>query len=147
MAFGQYINKLAARGILAVQPRMGFATLDRMREGLAAVKAGPVGTIGTITVDAYTRVGQEERAERALRSGDPLNGFPITVHGTDEIMAMLAGLSDDTFPVQVRHGSADPRRIFAAAAEVGLHAIEGGPVSYNFPYSPHAPRGDGRHMA
>ena len=66
MAFGQYINNLAARGILAVQPRMGFAKLDRMRKGLAEVKAGPAGTIGTITVDAYTRVGQEERAERAL---------------------------------------------------------------------------------
>ena len=37
--------------------------------------------------------------------------------------------------MQVRHGSADPRRIVAALLGSGLHATEGGPVSYCLPYS------------
>ena len=48
---------------------------------------------------------------------------------------MLEGLREGSFPVQVRHGSAFPFPVFKASAEAGFDAIEGGPVSYNLPYS------------
>jgi methylaspartate mutase epsilon subunit len=40
----------------------------------------------------------------------------------------------EDFPVQVRHGSADPRAIVTALLAAGLNATEGGPVSYCLPY-------------
>jgi methylaspartate mutase epsilon subunit len=48
---------------------------------------------------------------------------------------MLAGLIGPGFPVQLRHGSPDPERIFAAMLAAGMDASEGGPVSYCLPYS------------
>lgn len=135
--FDTYMRRAAASGRLVVQPRMGFGRLDAMREGLAAVKgafdAAP--RIGTVTIDAYTRVGQVDLATEALRQGQDLNGFPILSHGTASTCEMLEGLRDRSFPVQVRHGSAFPLALFKAAAASGFDAIEGGPVSYNLPYS------------
>ena len=124
-----------AEGRLVVQPRMGFPSPITMRRGLAAVASTVPHSVGTITVDAYTRVGREECARRALAAGDVLNGYPITVHSHDTSANVLDGILTPDFPVQVRHGSPDPRRIFGAAAALGLLAIEGGPVSYNLPYS------------
>lgn len=133
--FDGFMADAAMQDVLVVQPRMGFASAQAMREGLLAVRHAAPWTIGTITVDAYTRVGQEERAERALLSGAPLNGYPITVHGPQTTADMLARVGAADFPVQMRHGSPDPRRVFKAAAACGLDATEGGPVSYNLPYS------------
>jgi methylaspartate mutase epsilon subunit len=48
---------------------------------------------------------------------------------------MVDGILGPDFPIQVRHGSADPRRIVAAMLAAGLDATEGGPVSYCLPYS------------
>jgi methylaspartate mutase epsilon subunit len=48
---------------------------------------------------------------------------------------MLRGLVSRDFPLQVRHGSADPRRIFETMLAAGVHVTEGGPVSYCLPYS------------
>jgi methylaspartate mutase epsilon subunit len=48
---------------------------------------------------------------------------------------VLDGVVGPDFPVQVRHGSPSPHDIFAALMEAGLHATEGGPVSYCLPYS------------
>jgi methylaspartate mutase epsilon subunit len=89
----------------------------------------------TITVDAYTRVGNEQGANDAIRLGKELNGYPITCHSPQITRWMVEnGLGDD-LPIQIRHGSAKPGHIFRAAAAAGITAIEGGPVSYNFPYS------------
>jgi len=48
---------------------------------------------------------------------------------------MLDGVTSPVFPVQVRHGSPFPQDIFRALIAAGLHATEGGPVSYCLPYS------------
>lgn len=135
--FSEYMKAAVRAGRLVVQPRMGFSTLDAMSAGLASVKLASAAAprIGTLTIDAYTRVGQIEQATEALRRGQALNGFPIVSHGPAATRHMLADLRDASFPVQVRHGSAFPQAIFQAAADAGLDAIEGGPVSYNLPYS------------
>ncbi|MGF1528087.1 MAG: methylaspartate mutase [Candidatus Competibacterales bacterium] len=121
---------------LIVQPRMGFADVIQMHRGLAAVKGASITPrIGTITVDAYTRVGDLDGARQALDRGDALNGYPIATHDFATTTAMLAAVRDRDFAVQVRHGSARPLTVFQAAAALGLDATEGGPVSYNLPYS------------
>ncbi|WP_329283815.1 methylaspartate mutase [Streptomyces sp. NBC_00691] len=133
-SFGRFVAAAGARGALVVQPRMGFSDPARMRAGLAATKGAATAVAGTLTIDSYTRVGDEPSAVRALGGGVPLNGYPITSYSPDTSRWVLDGLADADFPVQVRHGSASPQRIVAALARLGLTATEGGPVSYCLPY-------------
>ncbi|TMR91930.1 hypothetical protein EJK15_47495, partial [Nonomuraea basaltis] len=133
--FGGFVADTAASGELVVQPRMGFGDVATMRAGLLATKRARAATAGTITVDSYTRVGDLDSAAAALASGAALNGYPLVSHGVAANRELLRGVRDATFPVQVRHGSANPGKIFEALLDVGLDATEGGPVSYCLPYS------------
>lgn len=133
--FGQYVARQAQTGNLVVQPRMGFSAADRMREGLLAVKRAAGSTAGTITLDSFTRINRHASAQRHLDEELTLNGYPIVAYGPEATRAMVEGVEGPDFPIQVRHGSADPREIFAAMLESGLYATEGGPVSYCLPYS------------
>jgi methylaspartate mutase epsilon subunit len=134
-SFGRFVADAALMGDLVVQPRMGFADPATMRRGLAKVRSAAATTVGTLTVDSYTRVGDSAGARRALLAGAPLNGYPIVAHGGKVTRDVLAGLHDASFPVQVRHGSAKPAAIITALLDAGIDATEGGPVSYCLPYS------------
>ncbi|MCH0541220.1 methylaspartate mutase [Streptomyces sp. MUM 203J] len=138
VSLGSFASAVAAAGRdgeLVVQPRMGFADLPRMRGGLEAVKQARARTVGTLTIDSYTRVNDNESARLALAEGTDLNGYPIVAHGPDTTRQLVSGLVGDRFAVQVRHGSADPVDIIRALLDSGLDATEGGPVSYCLPYS------------
>jgi methylaspartate mutase epsilon subunit len=132
--FGRFVADAAAAGRLVVQPRMGFSDLRRMRAGLERTRFAAATTVGTVTIDSYTRVGAHAAARRALADGVPLNGYPIVAYPVQTTRALLAGVHDATFPVQVRHGSSRPEPIIRALVAAGLHATEGGPVSYCLPY-------------
>nr|WP_244200513.1 methylaspartate mutase [Micromonospora arborensis] len=134
IGLGEFVRRAADAGELVVQPRMGFSSSTAMRAGLLAVKAAPATTVGTITLDSYTRLGDLGAAARAVSAGEDLNGYPIATHPVRTTRAVIDGVRDTAFPVQVRHGSADPRHIFAALVAAGLDATEGGPVSYCLPY-------------
>ncbi|MGX7827894.1 methylaspartate mutase [Actinokineospora sp. 24-640] len=123
MTFGEYVKRAPA---LVVQPRMGFGDHRAMRRGLAATRAAEATTVGTITVDSYTRTGDLTTA----RTATSLNGYPIATHPT----AATRSLHSPDYPVQVRHGSSTPAPIVRALTDAGLHATEGGPVSYCLPY-------------
>jgi methylaspartate mutase epsilon subunit len=134
-SFGEVVANFHARGELLVQPRMGFADPEKMGAGLLATRNARAATIGTITLDSYTRVGDHRAVRQALAAGAELNGYPIVDHNPARTTAMLDGVVTSYFPVQVRHGSADARRIVRAMLACGLHSTEGGPVSYCLPYS------------
>ncbi|MET7400240.1 amino acid--tRNA ligase-related protein [Dactylosporangium sp. NPDC005572] len=134
-SFGEVVAAHRARGELVVQPRMGFADPARMRQGLLATRGARAATVGTITLDSYTRVGDHAAVARALAAGADLNGYPLVDVDPAVTARMLADVLTPAFPVQVRHGSADPRRIVRALLRRGLLATEGGPVSYCLPYS------------
>ncbi|PKW16748.1 methylaspartate mutase [Saccharopolyspora spinosa] len=127
-----YVRAAAAAGQLVVQPRMGMANPVRMRDGLLAVRGADAHTVGTITLDSYTRVGDHDGARSALEDGGELNGFPIVAHDPRIVREVVSAVPDR--PIQVRHGSAVPESIFAAMSVSGLSATEGGPVSYCLPY-------------
>ncbi|MFE7094278.1 methylaspartate mutase [Streptomyces erythrochromogenes] len=133
--FGAFVARARAAGTLVVQPRMGMADPLRMRDGLRATRDAHAVTVGTVTLDSYTRTGDLDAARRALAEGVGLNGYPIATHPVDTTRAVLRGVADARFPVQVRHGSAMPEHIVRALLAVGLDATEGGPVSYCLPYS------------
>jgi methylaspartate mutase epsilon subunit len=130
--FGAFVRSAPE---LVVQPRMGFGDPSHMRRGLRAVRDADATTVGTLTIDSYTRVGDLVAARAALANGVNLNGYPIVTHDTLVTRRMLDGLVGPGFPIQVRHGSAAPAGIIQALIDAGLHATEGGPVSYCFPYS------------
>ncbi|QQQ79247.1 methylaspartate mutase [Saccharothrix sp. 6-C] len=134
-SFGEFVARAAASGELVVQPRMGIGDPAGMRAGLAAVRAAGVRAVGTITLDSYTRVGDHGAVRAALAAGDALNGYPIVAYPPSTTRDVLRGLAGDGFPVQVRHGSARPQDIVVALLDAGLHATEGGPLSYCLPYS------------
>ncbi|MFI2209828.1 methylaspartate mutase [Streptomyces sp. NPDC020141] len=136
-AFAAAVEAARRRGELVVQPRMGFPGPAAMRRGLLAVRAARARTVGTVTLDSYTRVGDHARARAALGSGAALNGYPLVAHGPGVTRRMLEGLVDEPsgFAVQIRHGSADPYVIVRTLLDAGLDATEGGPVSYCLPYS------------
>ncbi|WP_330261293.1 methylaspartate mutase [Streptomyces sp. NBC_00539] len=132
--FGAFVGACAAAGQLVVQPRMGFSDPRRMRDGLERTKSAVATTVGTLTIDSYTRVGAHAAARAALAEGTPLNGYPIATHPTAQTRSLLDGVLDAAFPVQVRHGSSRPEAIVRALVAAGLDATEGGPVSYCLPY-------------
>ncbi|MFE7710272.1 methylaspartate mutase [Streptomyces sp. NPDC057486] len=134
MNLGEFVRGCHRRGALVVQPRMGYSDPALMRSGLLATRGADATTVGTITLDSYTRVGDLESVGRALREGIGLNGYPLVNHEPSTTRRVLEGLRPEEFPVQVRHGSARPQAIVAALTAAGLHATEGGPVSYCLPY-------------
>ncbi|WP_122615399.1 methylaspartate mutase [Streptomyces sp. Tu 4128] len=134
-SFGEFVARSATAGRLVVQPRMGFGDPADMRAGLRAVRQADVCAAGTITLDSFTRVGDHASVRAAMAAGDDLNGYPIVDHPAEVTRNVLTGLHDESFPVQVRHGSAQPQDIIAAIGACGLHATEGGPLSYCLPYS------------
>ncbi|MGD0607519.1 MAG: methylaspartate mutase [Streptosporangiaceae bacterium] len=133
--FGQFVARSHGSGQLVVQPRMGMSDPRRMRAGLLATKHAAATTVGTITVDSYTRVGDHAAASQALADGSDLNGYPIVSQDAGITRGVLDRVAAGDFPVQVRHGAARAQRIVAALVAAGLDATEGGPVSYCLPYS------------
>ena len=134
-SFGGFVAGAQHAGELVVQPRMGMSSPRTMRAGLVATRRAAATTVGTITLDSYTRMGEDDDARAALAAGADLNGYPIVAHDVAVTRAVLAGVAGPDFPVQVRHGSPCPQHIVRALLNAGLHATEGGPVSYCLPYS------------
>jgi methylaspartate mutase epsilon subunit len=134
-SFGDFVACAQRSGRLVVQPRMGVSDPTAMRTGLLATKHATATTAGTITLDSYTRMGDNANARTALATGAELNGYPIVAHDPAVTRAVLDGVAGPDFPVQIRHGSPCPQPIIEALMAAGLHATEGGPVSYCLPYS------------
>lgn len=105
-----------------------------MQQGLIATKNALATTVGTITLDSYTRVGDLAAVNAALRDNAPLNGYPIVNHARTTTLGMLESVRSNEFPVQVRHGSAKPLNIVVAIMAAQIEATEGGPISYCLPY-------------
>lgn len=133
--FAGHVRAAHAAGRLVVQPRMGFADPDRMRAGLLATRLARANTVGTLTLDSYTRVGDYAAVAAALAEGLDLNGYPLVSHDPARTAEVLADAVEHDYPVQVRHGSPLPEDIVRALVAAGLAATEGGPVSYCLPYS------------
>lgn len=132
--FARFMAAARAAGALVVQPRMGISDPGRMRDGLIATRSAADWVAGTITVDSYTRIGDELAAVRAVRDRSALNGYPITAYSPHTTRWVVDAALAASFPIQVRHGSARPQAITVALARAGLDATEGGPVSYCLPY-------------
>jgi methylaspartate mutase epsilon subunit len=122
-----------ARGEVLVQPRCGVGSHEGQLALLRQLEADAAPDIGTITIDSYTRLGAFDKAAEVLRrSPSSLNGYPLVAHGPQKVRELKAAVRS---PIQIRHGSPDPRRLFLTALDGGVDGFEGGPLSYTLPYS------------
>ena len=121
-----------ASGRLLVQPRCGVGEHARMRQLMAGLEMQAQPDVATLTIDAHTRLKRFDVAARVARTEpQQLNGYPLVAHGWQ----LGRELNDAVrAPVQVRHGSPDPRLLFEVAVASGFSAFEGGGIGYNIPY-------------
>jgi methylaspartate mutase epsilon subunit len=119
-------------GRLLVQPRCGVGEHARMRSLLVGPDSRARPDVATITIDAHTRLKRFEVAARVMREEPAqLNGYPLVAHGWQRGRELNHAVQA---PVQVRHGSPDPRLLFEVAVASGFSAFEGGGIGYNIPY-------------
>jgi methylaspartate mutase epsilon subunit len=70
---------------------------------------------------------------RALETGaETLNGYPLLSVPEQEIRELITEFGK---PVSLRHGTPRASALVERALKVGVHEIEGGPLSYTLPYS------------
>jgi methylaspartate mutase epsilon subunit len=120
-----------------VQPRAGVPRLDDQIELLQHLESAGGADLLPTTIDSYTRDNEYEKAatglERSRETGeDELNGFPAVNHGVEGCRRLIESV--DT-PVQVRHGTPDARLLAAVTLAGGFQSFEGGPITYNLPYT------------
>ena len=136
----EVLDRARATGRVALQPRCGVGGHREMSTLLRELETDGRADILTLTIDSHTRLRRFEHAERTLRT-DPrgLNGYPLVTHGWQrgrELNELVA------VPLEVRHGSPDPRELFQVAVASGITSFEGGGISYNLPYSKDVPLAD-----
>jgi methylaspartate mutase epsilon subunit len=129
-----YSRLLAARhsGHLLVQPRCGVGDHAKMRGLITGLEELAAPDVATLTIDAHTRLKRFDVAARVMRQEpQQLNGYPLVAHGWRRGRELNEAVRA---PVQVRHGSPDPRMLFEVALASGFTAFEGGGIGYNIPY-------------
>ena len=120
-----------------LQPRAGVPTLEAQIDLLRYLDEQGGADLLPTTIDSYTRDNEYEKAEEGLaasRNGeaDELNGFPAVNHGVEDCRRLVRAL--DT-PIEVRHGTPDARLLAMVTLAGGFQSFEGGPISYNIPYT------------
>ncbi|MFP8888373.1 methylaspartate mutase subunit E [Natrialbaceae archaeon A-CW2] len=120
-----------------LQPRAGVPRLEDQIELLQYLHEEGEADLLPTTIDSYTRDNEyakaQEGLENARESGtDTLNGFPAVNHGIDGCRALIDSVDA---PIEVRHGTPDARLLAAITFAGGFQSFEGGPISYNIPYT------------
>ncbi len=120
-----------------LQPRAGVPRLADQIELLGYLQTAGEADLLPTTIDSYTRDNQYEKAATGLEAaresgGDTLNGFPAVNHGVAGCRELIEALDA---PIEVRHGTPDARLLAAVTFAGGFQSFEGGPISYNIPYT------------
>jgi methylaspartate mutase epsilon subunit len=136
----QVLDRCRERGRVAIQPRCSVADHADMHVLLLRLRDETRANLLTLAVDSYTSLGRFDDAARALQTSPcDLNGYPLVAHGWGRGRELHESVD---VPLQVRHGSPDPRRLFRTAIAAGLTSFEGGGVSHNLPYATAVPLPD-----
>ncbi|WP_435156460.1 methylaspartate mutase subunit E [Haladaptatus sp. DFWS20] len=120
-----------------LQPRAGVPRLDDQIALLRHLEDAGRADLLPTTIDSYTRDNEYEKAQKGLEDAresgnDTLNGFPAVNHGVEGCRKLIEGVDA---PIEVRHGTPDARLLAAVTFAGGFQSFEGGPISYNIPYT------------
>ncbi|MFG2813327.1 methylaspartate mutase [Streptomyces sp. NPDC048410] len=133
----QVLGEARARRRVAVQPRCGVGGHEEMRALLRALETEAEPDVLTVTIDSHTRLRRFEQAARTLATRpEDLNGYPLVAHGWRRGRELNEAVAA---PLEVRHGSPDPRPLFDVSLASGFTSFEGGGISYNLPYAKAVP--------
>ncbi len=133
----EVLRSARAAGRVATQPRCGVGDHARMLELLVQLETGAQPDVLTVTIDSHTRLNHYDSALRTLNANPAeLNGYPLVTHGWERGRELNESVR---VPLEVRHGSPDPRVLFRTSVAAGITSFEGGPISYNLPYSKDVP--------
>jgi methylaspartate mutase epsilon subunit len=125
---------------VALQPRCGTGGHAQMIQTLTQIEREASPEILTVTIDSYTRLNDFSGAQCALNSNpEELNGYPLVAHGWRRGRELNDAVRA---PIEVRHGSPDPRRLFHVSIASGFSSFEGGGITYNLPYCKDVPLAD-----
>ncbi|WP_049972400.1 methylaspartate mutase subunit E [Haladaptatus cibarius] len=120
-----------------LQPRAGVPRLDDQIALLRHLEGAGGADLLPTTIDSYTRDNEYEKAQQGLEDArdsgdDTLNGFPAVNHGVEGCRKLIEAVDA---PIEVRHGTPDARLLAAVTFAGGFQSFEGGPISYNIPYT------------
>ncbi|WP_247731591.1 methylaspartate mutase subunit E [Halovivax limisalsi] len=120
-----------------LQPRAGVARLDDQIDLLRYLNQEGEADLLPTTIDSYTRDNEYGKAQEGLDTvretgEDTLNGFPAVNHGVEGCRQLIDAIDA---PIEVRHGTPDARLLAAITFAGGFQSFEGGPISYNIPYT------------
>ena len=133
----QFARVLESADRPLLQPRAGVPRLDDQIAVLDHLQDAGRADLLPTTIDSYTRDNEYEKAQQGLEEAresgeDTLNGFPAVNHGVEGCRQLIEALDA---PIEVRHGTPDARLLAAVTFAGGFQSFEGGPISYNIPYT------------
>ncbi len=133
----QFADVLESADNPLLQPRAGVPRLDDQIELLDYLHTEGGADLLPTTIDSYTRDNEYGKAqtglEKARETGEAtLNGFPAVNHGVEGCRKLIEAVDA---PIEVRHGTPDARLLAAITFAGGFQSYEGGPISYNIPYT------------
>lgn len=135
----QLLKRADTTGVLLVQPRCGVGSQEKMAELLQTLEREAQPDILSLTIDAYTRLCQFDKAAKVLHENPQnLNGYPLVCHGYQKVRQLNELVNA---PIEIRHGSPDARMLFESSIAGGITSFEGGGIGYNLPYSKNVPIG------
>ncbi|MGC8746297.1 MAG: methylaspartate mutase subunit E [Candidatus Saccharicenans sp.] len=139
--FAWVMKKAREKRQTLLQPRAGVALIDDHIRLLRYLETEGQADLLPTTIDAYTRQNRYEEAEKGIEKSKQagtslLNGFPAVNHGVDGCRRVVENV---TKPLQVRHGTPDPRLLAEITLAAGFTSFEGGGISYNIPYAKRVP--------
>jgi methylaspartate mutase epsilon subunit len=133
----QFAHVLESADRPQLQPRAGVPCLDDQIDLLRHLERDGLADLLPTTIDSYTRDNEYGKAKQGLEDAresgdDTLNGFPAVNHGVSGCRKLVEALDR---PIEVRHGTPDARLLAAVTFAGGFQSFEGGPISYNIPYT------------
>ena len=133
----QFATVLESADQPLLQPRAGVPCLEEQIDLLRYLQDEGGADLLPTTIDSYTRDNEYEKAEEGLAASrgsdeNELNGFPAVNHGVEDCRRLIRALDA---PVEVRHGTPDARLLAMVTLAGGFQSFEGGPISYNIPYT------------
>jgi len=133
----RFAEVLESADVPLLQPRAGVPRLEDQIDLLEYLHGEGNADLLPTTIDSYTRDNQYEKAREGLQKAretetDTLNGFPAVNHGVAGCRELVEAIDA---PIEVRHGTPDARLLAAITFAGGFQSFEGGPISYNIPYT------------
>ena len=135
--FQKKIEKLKKENKISMQAYSKETLLEDIIKNLNTLHRVGQANFLSVVIDSHTRENNYESAKRALEDSMKsnkglLNGFPMLTYGVKLSRKIV---NDTEVPLQVKHGSPDPRLLIEVALLAGFSSFDGGGISHNIPFS------------